>query len=79
MSADFSAWLLGSPSRYSSDVAWGWYKPMLGVDHVLSQAAYSKLEAVSSLWLIPTGLAVPRLGQAALQSWVLSALCTGVC
>ena len=34
---------------------------------------------IHSLWLIPPGLAATKMIQAALHSWVLTALCPGVC
>ena len=78
VSAQFRYCILVCPFGYHSDV-WVWYKPMSGAAQVWPLAAFSKLQAICSLWLIPPNLAELRLGQPALQSWILSALGPGGC
>ena len=77
VSVQFRSCLQVSPFGYCSDV-WVWYKPMSGAVHVWCIAAFSELQEVHSLWLLPLGLAAPRVDRAALQSWLLSALGPGV-
>ena len=52
---------------YHSDV-WVCYKPVSDDVHIWPLAVFSNLQAIHCLWLIPPGVAAPRVGQAALKS-----------
>ena len=75
ISAEFSVCLLVSPFGYCSDVR-VWCKPVSGAVDVWPLAAFLKLQAIHSLWLILLGFAAHRVGQGALckanfyQHWV---------